>query len=355
MGPSIGLTRKELSRFGLADLVLAMSGPTSFGQRDRAGAAIEHFRNVSNAVDLLCGKEVFLHGAANPYCFSIPGDYLQQRTLTSATGSSGGYLIDGDIDHYVANLRNRGVLNKLPVNRLDGLAANVTLPRGTSNVTATTQGAETTTVNASDLALGQLSLTPHPVVAIVELSTLLLKGLGPAANAYVLREIDGAINQKLDTLFLNGAGNPTEPLGVLGTAGIGSQSGTSLAWAAGILEMVRLAELYGEGGDLAWVVAPDAAKILRGREKSAGSGFIMDDGAIGDFPSFVSNSAPAGSLCIAPWSSVSVATFGALSLEITPFASSTAFAKGVTSIRVIVDADWVVEQPAAVVKATSIT
>jgi HK97 family phage major capsid protein len=352
MGPLLGLSRNELTRYGLADLVLALSAPPFGVKAARTAPVLEHFRSMSTAVDILCGREVLPHGPEHPHRFSLPGDMF--RTMTAQPGSAGGYLVGTDVKGYVSNLRNRGVLAHLPVKRLDGLAANVTLVRGNGSVTASWQAVEGTPVTPTDLTLGQLSLTPKALVVIVELSTQLMHALGAAANAYVLGEIDRAVAEELDRKFLAGAGG-SEPIGMLNSDGINTQAGASLSWAS-TTDMLRLAELSAEGDSLAWIVAPDAAKVLRTRERASGNGgFILNDGTIAGYPARVTSAMPAGALVLAPWDDVTVATWGSVQLEATPFSSAGNFNKGIVAVRMIVDTDWVAEKPATVTKATSIT
>ncbi len=71
-----------------------------------------------------------------------------------------------------------------------------------------------------------------------------------------------AVGELLDIAFLNGAGG-SQPLGLLNTPGINTQSGTSLAH-AGLLAMKQKALTAGGREDaLAWVGAPAIQELCK--------------------------------------------------------------------------------------------
>lgn len=352
MGISLSLSPAERGRYGLADLALAIGGepclPGTEVSEQRA-AVMKHFRAMSIATDALSGREMTPHH--DPFRYSIPDDFLG-RALSSNPGSKGGALVGSDLD-IIPTLRNRGILRRLPVRRYDGLKNNVTLARGATSVTVTWQAGDGTSVSSSDPALGQGSLMPRTVTVVVETSLQLLASLGAARNGYLLDELDKAEVEDIDKKFVGGSGASGEPLGILNTPGINSQAGSALAW-SGVADMLRQAELYTDDESLIWLVAPDVAKLLRTRERASGSGFIMEGSVMAGVPAIVSNGMPAGSLLIVPWSKVRVATWTAAQLDIAP-GSSGNFNAGKLAFRLLYEMDWLLEQPAAGVKATSIT
>ena len=354
MGPLLGLSGKELSRLGVADLIRALAAPNfNPSERDRASDTIGYFRGISNAVDLLVGREVTRHGTATPDRFSLPGD-LFRRTMTTQPGSTGGYLVGVDNAAFAPTLRDRNVVSRLPLHRLDGLQGNVTIPRGTAAASTMWQAYEGEAATPSGVTLGQLSLTPKTLICVIEFSLTLMKSMGAAANDYCLSEIVRAADAAVDNAFFVGAGGK-EPVGIFSVPGITVQSGTSLTWAS-TLSLLKVAEQSAEEGSLVWVVAPDAAKLLRARERASGNGgFVLNDGRIAGYPVIVSGAVPDGGMVIAPWSSVTVANWRSAQLEVTPFSTSANFNSGVVAARLIVETDFVVHQPAQVAVATSIT
>lgn len=350
MGPLLGLSQQELNRFGLADLVMARydsGGGATAGRR--SADVLRHFTDISDELDKRAGRKT--KGAADGL-FAIPGDYFLTRALSTATGPKGGYLVGEEVAGYALTVRNRGIVRRLPVKRLDGLAENATLVRGAGSVTVTWQAGDGTSVTASDPAVGQLSLSPKSAIVVTDLSRQLLIGMGDAGNAYVAAELQAAASEEIDKKFVAGIGG-AEPIGVLNTQNINSQAGASLSWSS-VCDMLRLSELYGEGDSLAWLVAPDAAKVLRTRERATGNGgFILSDGTIAGYPALVSGSVPAGSMVIGTWSDVTVATWGSLHIDLS--GGGTRFNSGLIGVRMFLQTDWAFEKPVSITKATSIT
>ncbi len=354
MGPLLGLSGAEISRLGIADLIRALAAPNfNPSERDRASDVVGYFRGISNAVDMLVGREVYRHGTATPDRYSLPGD-LFRRALTVQPGSTGGYLVGTDNAHFAPTLRDRGVLSKLPVHRLDGLQGNVTIPRGTAAASTMWQAHEGEAATPSGVALGQLSLVPKTLICVVEFSLHLMKTMGAAANNYCLSEIVRAADAAIDSAFFVGAGG-NEPVGIFNVPGITLQAGANLTWAS-TLGMLKVAEQSAEEGALVWCIAPDAAKLLRARERASGNGgFVLQDGTIAGYPVIVTGAVPDGGMVIAPWSSVTVANWRSAQLEVTPFSSSANFGAGVTAARLIIETDFAVHQPAQIAISTSIT
>ena len=354
MGPNLGLRSSEM-RFGLGDLVASLAAPaTSMEGRERDNEIYKQFRQQATILDLMSGKEVFRAGPVNANRFAIPGDYFA-RALTTQPGSSGGYLVNTDTIGHAGNLRPRGLLNRLPVQRLTGLLGNISLPRGVGSSTASWQATETEAVAATAPTLGSITLAAKTLIGTMEVSGALTRGMGAAGNAWMTSEIRYTIDEAAARAFFNGAGG-AEPLGLLNVPGINAQAGAALSWAS-VLDMLRLAELYCEDDStLAWVCAPDAAKLLRARERASGNGdFIIADGRIAGLPCVVSATVPNGTLIVADWSRVVVASWGAVEVEITGMASSAHFNAGMTAVRCIASVDFAVTQPSVVVAATSIT
>ena len=230
----------------------------------------------------------------------------------------------------------------------------MTIPRATSSFTTTWLSTEGSTLNEGDASLGSLALTPHTVGTTVDISRQAMIGLGASGSAFVQGELFGAKDQEVDRAFVNGASASGEPTGLLTLSGTGSQSGSSLAW-SGVLAMLETAEKYDETGSSAWIMSTDVAKLLRGRERAAGSGFILDADKIAARPALASYTIPSGTLIVAPWDRVVMGSWGATEITITPYASASNFQRGIISVRVMASIDFGVDHPSMVSKSTSIT
>ena len=156
-----------------------------------------------------------------------------------------------------------------------------------------------------------------------------------------------------DTALIDGSGAAGQPQGLLNASGTTSVSGSSLTW-ANICTLIDAADGYELDG-LSFVLGNTTAKLLRQREKAAGSGFILSNGTIDGVPAYVTRSAPTDSLLVFPAGRIVAAEWGALEVAITETASASAFATGKVSIRLMQSVDWFAEKPAVVGKSTSIT
>lgn len=155
-----------------------------------------------------------------------------------------------------------------------------------------------------------------------------------AVEQFLRAQVLSAVGELLDIAFLNGAGG-SQPLGLLNTPGINTQSGTSLAH-AGLLAMKQKALTAG------------------GRERSTGGGrFLWDDGYILGGPASATKNAPVGALTVGDFSSAVVGVFGpGIRVDIGP---SQDFNNAGLAARVVFLTDVVFPQPSAFTVATSVT
>jgi HK97 family phage major capsid protein len=134
-----------------------------------------------------------------------------------------------------------------------------------------------------------------------------------------------------------------------------SVSGTTLSW-ANTCELIRVVEAAGGADNVQALIGPTAAKTLRTREKSTGSGYILAAGRLDTVPAIVTNTMPADALLVGNFAYAIHASWGpALEIVATPKASRTHFMTGLVSIRCIASLDIGAAHPNAFAKATSIT
>lgn len=342
LSPKLDLTKSEL--------VLDWAAFISDAAEQRASSRhVARMREESAEISRRIGKQPSTFNS-----FFIAGERLQ-RDLTVASASGGGYLVGtGNAGQYAAGNRAAGIVDRLPLRRMPGLVGNVALPGAASSFTTTWLSNEGSTLTEGDATFGQISLSPKTVGTTVDISRHAMLGLGASGSAFVQGECVGAATQEVDRAFINGSGAGGEPTGLLSVSGTVAQSGTSLAW-SGVLAMLETAEKYDRTGSVAAVMGTDVAKLLRGRERAAGSGFILDNDLIASRPAIVSSIVPSGTLIFAPWDRVVIGSWGAVEVTITPFAGSANFQKGIISLRVMTSIDFGVERGGVIAKSTSIT
>lgn len=189
---------------------------------------------------------------------SIPLAALERRTVTTAApaGGPGGNLVPTDHrgDLYVDALRSRLVIGRLGARTLGGLVGDVEIPKLAKSATGTWV-AENSPVPLSDPEFSKISLKPRHVGARTELSRNMLQQASPDAEASVRDDLAQVLARALDRAAIAGTGG-TEPLGVLGTVGVGSVSFGTPSW-AGVLSFISEIETADAAqGTLAWLTHP---------------------------------------------------------------------------------------------------
>lgn len=331
----LGMTPKEVRDYNLAEMIVAAA--------EMDEAALRKYRSYSQALQERAG-----YMPSTVSSFAIPSD-VAKRDLTASSATGGGYAVSTDLG-FAQGLYST-LIGVLPMRMRPskGNAATAT----TNSVATQWLATESTQASNADPTFGQRATTPKTVTAVTFLSRQLSVSLDPANVAYITTQLGAGLGQAGSTALMNGSGASGEPTGLLQTAGTTSVSGTSLAY-AGIRDMLAAAEGYTVGG-LTFVAGVNAAKVLRSREKAAGSGMVLSDGMIDGVPVIVSRCLPTDALVLAPWPLVTMDTWGPLEITVTPFATPGAFQTGKIGIRLSWSVDFVADFPAVVAKATSIT
>lgn len=282
---------------------------------------------------------------------------LARRDLTVATAGAGGFLVQTDNVGFIDMLRNRSVAFRMGVRRLSGLVGSVTIPRQSASATAVWLANEASTLTESQQTFVQVALTPKNVGAYTEISRQLLLQSVPGAEGIVTGDLAAVVATAADLAVLNGSGASGQPLGIIGTAGIGGVTGTSLAY-AGILEFqtdVAGSNVMPAAGG--YVTTPAVASLMMQRVKFTSTASPLWegnvwDGAMSGFPAMSSNQVPAANMLFGDWSEAVVAEWGVLEIAVNPYAN---FQAGIIGVRSIYSMDVGVKRPFAFSLATSIT
>ena len=348
----IGLSPSETKTFNLRQAIIACV------DQDWKNAGFE--LDCSRAVAQKLGK------VAEPFKFYIPFEVLERpvqrdlrekRDLTVATAGAGGYLVSTDNVGFIEMLRNRSVAFRMGARRLSGLVGNVTVPRQSAAATAYWLANEATSITESQQTFVQMALTPKNVGAYTEISRQLLLQASPGAEGIVSDDLAQVVGTAVDLASLNGSGASGQPLGIIGTAGIGGVTGTSLAY-AGMIEFqtdVAVGNVVPMRGG--YVTTPPVAGLLMARSRFANTDTPLWDGNVWDaracgFPGMSSNQMPTANMLFGDWQELVIAEWGVLEVEVNPYAN---FPAGIVGVRAIYSMDVGVRRPFAFSLATSIT
>jgi HK97 family phage major capsid protein len=282
---------------------------------------------------------------------------VAKRDLTVGTTTAGGFLVETSNQSFIEMLRNRSVAMTMGSTNLSGLQGNVTVPKQTAAATAVWLANEASTITESQQTFAQLTLTPKTVGAYTEISRLLTLQSSPSAEAITMTDLSRVTALAVDLAVLSGSGASGQPTGIINTAGIGAVTGTTLGY-AGILEFqtdVAAANVMPTRGG--YVTTPSVAALLMQRARFSNTdtplwtGNIWN-GQVSGFPAMSSLQMAAASMLFGDWSSVIVAEWGVLELEVNPYAN---FQAGIIGVRAIYTVDVGIRYPAAFSLATTIT
>jgi len=295
-----------------------------------------------------------------PHEFIAPIDALQRRDLVTSTATAGGFLVETEVPSVINALGNRLILNRLGVDRITGLKANQTIARvgatatTTWQVTEATQAAETNT-----LSLNQVALAAKSLFAYVECSNL-MKTMAPDLSEQMARNnLAQALAWEIERVAFNGSGSSGEPLGILGTSGIGTFNGASITY-ANLLESqtdVLNANALGEESILGYACRPAVAAVLAQRQ---GFSTLMPlwtgslyAGQIVGAPAFSSQAVPASTLICGDFRKLLLAEWGAgVQIAVNPYAN---FQAGIIGYRAALTMDVGVAWQSAFTVATAVS
>jgi HK97 family phage major capsid protein len=312
-------------------------------------------------------------GGSSPTTLTIPTDlacwaptkvdvrarerWAQRAGMLVGTDAQGGFLRDVENIGFIELLRNRSVLFNMGARRMSGLVGNVTIPKQTAGATAYWLSTEATAITEADQTIGQISLTPRTVGAYTTISRLLQLQSSPDAQALIMNDLALQCALAVDLAGIAGTGTE-QPTGILGTANVGTFSGTALA-AAGVLDaQTDVGAANALTPNCGYVFTPATAALLMQRPELATTGITrlwqgnLLDGTMLGFRAMSSQQMPTGKGIFGDFSQVIVGEWGVLELAVNQAAN---FPAGITGLRCMYTVDVAVRVPAAFSITSSIT
>lgn len=340
----LDMTPKEVAKYSLFRAMKAAAE----NDWSEAGLELEAHRELAKRFNEKRGKRSFF----------VPLD-IQKRDLSAVTAAAGGRLVATENMSFIDILRARSVAMRMGATSLTGLVGNVTVPTQAGAATAAWLANETAAASESDQTFGQMALSPKNVAAYTEISRQLMMQSSPSAEMIVMNDLAAVVALAVDSAAINGSGASGQPLGIVGTAGIGSVTGTTLAY-SGVVEFqadVLAANALVNPASAGYVATPAVAALLSGRSRFTNTdtplweGSLMD-GTVAGFRAMSSTQIAAGRMLFGDFSQLVIAEWGALELDVNPYAN---FAAGITGVRAFYTVDVGVRYAAAFSYSTAIT
>lgn len=341
--PDLGMGGGEVQRYSVLRAIAAAAS----GDWSKAGLEREAHVAIEKKI-----------GPSRRNGVYVPFD-VQKRDLTTAGATTGQKLVGTDHmpGSFIELLRARNRVVALGARMMSGLVGNVAIPKQTGAGTAYWLASESTAITEADQTIGQVTLTPRNVGAYTEISRQLTLQGTPDAEMLVMDDLAAVLAIAIDVAAINGSGASGQPTGVLNTAGIGSVSGTSIAY-AGIVEFqTDVAGSNALQANCAYMTTPAIAGLLMQRQRFTSTdtplwtGSVLD-GQVAGYRATSSTSVPAATMLFGDFSQIIIGEWGVMELEVNPYAN---FPAGIIGVRAWATVDVAVRQVGAFSAAASIT
>ena len=332
----IGLSDKEARSYSFLRAIRAQAFPNDRSAYDAAGFE----REVSAAVEQQMGV------SARGYLIS---NEVLQRDLTVGTASAAGDLVftDARPGSFIELLRNRLALTSLGVTMLTGLNGPVAIPRQTGAPTAYWV-AEKGTLTESNPTVDQVNMTPKTLGAYTEFSRRLLLQSSIDVETMVRNELATVIALEIDRAALYGLGNTNQPQGLKLITGINTED--FAAAAPTYAELVSMeSKINADNADIGAMSYVTNSTIYGGfktTEKAANTAqFVLEPGGtVNGYGVVRSNQVATGDVFFGVWNQMLMGMWGALDLQVNPYALDTSGGVRVTALQ---DVDVAVRHPEA--------
>lgn len=359
----LGMSDQEIKSYNILNAIRHFSDPTDVRLREAAGLELE----ASAAAVKQSGRE--LQGS-----FRIPADVMiaqipgmgKGRTGIRADQTAGGFttggaLIDTDllVGSMIELIYNRLSITAAGATVLSGLVGDIDIPKETSGPSHYWVG-EGQAPDASEILVGQISLTPKTVGAKTVLTRRFIGQTSFSAEAWVRSHLSRKVALGIDKDFLYSQGGSKRPLGLRYTDGVRTETfsgGTSktinnVSYNFGtflnLVEMetkVSLSNL--DVPSMAYMMNAHARGVYKTTLENAQSDFyILRNNEINGYPALMSNQLEVNNVLFGDFSQVLLAFWSGQDIGVNPYKYQDS---GSVEISILQDCDFGVRYPEAFV------
>lgn len=332
----IGLTDKEARSFSFVRAIRAQMLPG-----DRAAHEAAAFeREVSEATAQRMG--------ITPRGILAPNDVLQ-RDLTVGVASGAGDLVftDARPGSFIELLRNRLALNTLGVTMLTGLQGPVAIPRQTGAGQAywVAEGGDPT---ESQPSVDQVALVAKTLGAYTEFSRRLMLQSSIDVEQMVRTELATVIALEIDRAALYGLGSSSQPEGLKFVTGINTEdfAANNPTYAEVVSMETKVAADNADIGAMSYLTNSTIYGGFKTTEKASNTAqFVLEPGGtVNGYNVVRSNQIATGDVFFGVWSQMIMGMWGALDIQVNPYALDKSGGVRVTALQ---DVDVAVRHPEA--------
>ena len=330
----LGLDNKEVKRFSFIKALNYLANPGDVGARRSAEFEIE------------VGKAAAVKYERSSNGIVVPNEVLRRDLLVDIP-TAGGNLVADELlaGSFIDLLRNRLALAQAGVTMLSGLQGNISIPRQTSAATAYWVG-ENVAPTESQQAIDQVNMTPKTVAAFVDYSRRLLLQSSIDVEGMIRNDLARVIALEIDRAAMYGTGSTNQPLGLINTTGIGTETLTNAGTFTQLIAMeTDVAVANADVGSLRYIMNATARGLLKSTSKAGTeASFVWENNEVNGYPVIVSNQLQSNDALFGDFSQMVMGMWSGLDLMVDPYAGATA-----GTVRVIAhqDLDVAVKQPGA--------
>ena len=268
-------------------------GLRNLEREHKAAEALETFRSynnvtdpaVENAVDPSTDDETMFRQLVDGEIRSFESHASENRDLTKGSATAGGNLVDSTLfDRIFEKLEEESMVIRAGatvVNTAGG--EDLLVPKVTTNPTGALV-AEGAAIGESDPVFGQVTLGAFKFAALTQVSQELLADSAFDVAAFVTNIGGGAVTRALGAEFSNGSGS-SRPKGIAQAAtSFGTSATATTITAANIFEVWSTMPQPYKNTDTAWIMSPEAEKVIRLLVDSNGQ-YIWEPGLQAGTPS----------------------------------------------------------------------
>ncbi|MFN6933767.1 MAG: phage major capsid protein [Tsuneonella sp.] len=283
--------------------------------------------------------------------------FEQRAAMTTGTA---GTIAPTDFrpDLFTSALTASAIVTRLGATTLSGLTGDVVIPRenGSPNVGWV---AENTALPTGSATFDSLTLTPHHVGTITELSRQLLQQSSPQVEQLVRNMMSRNIALEIDRAAIAGSGTGAEPLGLLNDPDV-----PDVAYATDLFTttatMISTADVANVGDGRAFL-STNGVRLVAMLERDADGHPIALSETFHGETAYFTNQAPNDlgtgndehGLVYGDWRDFLIGIWSQLDVLVNPYAE-TAYSKGNVLVRAMATVDFGVRRPASFVKATGV-
>jgi HK97 family phage major capsid protein/HK97 family phage prohead protease len=330
----LGLNQKEVKRFSFIKALNYLANPGDASARRDADFEIE------------VGKAAASKYERSSNGIVIPNEVLRRDLLVDIP-TAGGNLVADELlaGSFIDLLRNRLALAQAGVTMLTGLQGNISIPRQTSAATAYWVG-ENVAPQESQQAIDQVNMTPKTVAAFVDYSRRLLLQSSIDVEGMIRNDLARVLALEIDRAGIYGTGSTNQPLGLINTTGIGTETLTNAGTFAQLIAMeTDVAAANADAGSMRYIMNATARGALKSTSKAGNEAiFVWENNEVNGYPVIVSNQLLSNDALFGDFSQMVMGMWSGLDLMVDPYAGATA-----GTVRVIAhqDLDVAVKQPAS--------